>query len=1741
MTEATGSLARIAIVDPGERALRFIHAVRAYRREHRRELRVVALYGDDDAKNLWVREADESVRVGGGGWSDAGAAEQALVAAAVDAVWDGTASLDLRPVLAGCCERLGLRRVGAASAPRTNPATSDPGPAAGGPDTPSIEVHAVVDSHGSAWVGGACSRAGLVESARLTPAVEQHVLAEARRVLANAGPGGCSVAFDAAADGTWSVTDVRPGLDIGHTVTEMTTGIDLVKLQIHVADGGRLDEPPAAPTGHAIAVQLRAEDAERRQPLEEGRIALLRLPGGPGVRFDRAVAQGDVLTDRGDGTIATITAWGRDRDEAGSRLGLALEETVVVVEGGSTNRGALLNLLSPGADAADRSGAADASDGAQAHPAGAAMALVVAAIDGYDSELLGAHASFFAWGRRGRPQVPSATSRRLELRYRGHRYVVDVSRTGPAHYRVRMGDAHLDVERRHTGLFESRMTVAGAVLRVVSSTSGSRHDVEVDGAAHQFVRDDATLVRAPMPGVIATVFVAAGDRVDVGDPVAVIESMKLETVVTIEAAGRVHDVLVTANQQVPAGAVLVRLDDPDAAEAAEAGFGLPAAVGPPKGTVVERCDADLLTLSNLVLGYDVEPADARAAVDDLAGVYAELGGDPDVLRREIALVTLFADLRVLFRSRHDLDDGDLTVRSPQEHFLAYLRSLDAEREGLPSRFVADLHRALAHYRVQSLDAGSKLQDALYWIFQSQQRVAAQLPVVVAVLEHWLQEAEPGGDALRECLDHLIAATVHRHPVIADLAREVRFQRFDEPVLARVHQDEYAEAEAHLAALGASAGAERAAHVDALVGCPRPLAPTLLGRMSETPEPEQWVALEVMTRRYYRARDLREVAAMAEVGFPMQRGTYDGEDGAPVHVLTATGPIEDLTAMLAAAASTAHAMAGGETVVLDLYAWSQAQLATDDDLAESFRALLDGSSLPETVRRVVLVAGRPGSQRMSSLRHYTYRWSAEGYVEDGFLRGLHPLMATRLRLSRLRNFWIEPLPAPDDVYLFHGRARENADDERLFVLAEVRDLTSVRDAVGRVIALPQLERVLVEALAAVREFQAPRPPEQRLQWNRVVLHVWPPLLLDLDDVQTVARRLAPATLGLGLEQIEVHCRRPDPADGELRNRVLRLSNPAGAGLVLTEREPSTELLQSLDEYTRKVVQARQRGTAYPYEIVDMVTAPKAGGRIEITGGSFTEYDLEGERLAPVSRPRGENSAAIVVGVVRNLTDRHPEGMDRVTLLGDPTRALGSLAEPECRRIIAALDLADELAVPVDWFALSAGAKIAMDSGTENMDWIAAVLRRIIEFTQRGGAVNVVVTGINVGAQPYWNAEATMLMHTQGILVMTPDSAMVLTGKQALDYSGGVSADDNFGIGGYERIMGPNGQAQYWAPDLHGAIGVLLAHHAHVYVAPGERFPRKAATSDPIERDVRVHSHHIDGSPFTTVGDIFSNRTNPDRKIAFDIRTVMSTVADQDHEPLERWPAMRDADTAVVWDAHLGGHPVAMLGIESRPQPRRGSVPADGPDTWSSGTLFPLSSKKVARAVNAASGNRPLVVLANLSGFDGSPDSMRSLQLEYGAEIGRAVVNFRGPIVFCVISRYHGGAFVVFSQALNDDLETIAVEGSRASVIGGAPAAAVVFAGEVKRRARSDPRVVELEELAGDAEGAERARLRARLAEVADAVRSEKLGEVAAEFDHVHSVDRALAMGSVRLLIPAERLRPALVEAVERGIARVLARG
>jgi len=256
----------------------------------------------------------------------------------------------------------------------------------------------------------------------------------------------------------------------------------------------------------------------------------------------------------------------------------------------------------------------------------------------------------------------------------------------------------------------------------------------------------------------------------------------------------------------------------------------------------------------------------------------------------------------------------------------------------------------------------------------------------------------------------------------------------------------------------------------------------------------------------------------------------------------------------------------------------------------------------------------------------------------------------------------------------------------------------------------------------------------------------------------------------------------------------------------------------------------------------------------------------------------------------------------------------------------------------------------------------------------------------------------------------------------------------------------------------------------------------------------------------------------------MRSLMQALIDHDAGHLERWRPMQGAETAIVWDTRLGGRPVCLIGIESRNVRREGYHPSDGPSSWSGGTLFPLSSKKVARALNAASGVRPAVILANLSGFDGSPESMRKLQLEYGAEIARAVVNFEGPLLFMVVSRYHGGAYVVFSRALNDSLRASALEGSFASVIGGAPAASVVFTREVRARASADERVVAMRRSNGARIGAD---ARAEFERGWQEVLLEKQAELASEFDAIHSVERAREVGSLEGIVAPGDLRETLI--------------
>ena len=197
--------------------------------------------------------------------------------------------------------------------------------------------------------------------------------------------------------------------------------------------------------------------------------------------------------------------------------------------------------------------------------------------------------------------------------------------------------------------------------------------------------------------------------------------------------------------------------------------------------------------------------------------------------------------------------------------------------------------------------------------------------------------------------------------------------------------------------------------------------------------------------------------------------------------------------------------------------------------------------------------------------------------------------------------------------------------------------------------------------------------------------------DIHEMDDLVTRLAAQTAGLGVEMVLVHGCLREP-DGSERERVVRFFAPAGRGVVMEIDDSPARPLRPLDEGTLRIVSARRRGMLHPAEIVRLLAPeePAPG----LPAGEFTELELDGEgRLVPVDRPPATNPTGIVVGLVRNVTERYPEGMLRVALFGDPTRALGSLAEPECRRIIAALDLAEERGAPLEWFALSAGAKIA----------------------------------------------------------------------------------------------------------------------------------------------------------------------------------------------------------------------------------------------------------------------------------------------------------------------------------------------------------------------------------------------------------------------------------------------------------------
>ena len=1611
-----------------------------------------------------------------------------------------------------------------------------------------VEVQLIADGQGTAWAIGVrdCTvqrrnQKIIEESASPLLTEEQNAeikTAAERLALAVGYRGAGTVEFlYHPGDRAFAFLEVNTRLQVEHPITEVTNDFDLVKAQLHIAAGERLAERPTE-SGHAVEARLNAEDPDRDFAPSPGHIVRLDLPAGPGIRVDTGVAEGDTIPADFDSMIAKIIAHGRTRAEALGRLRRALSETTVVIEGGATNKSFILELLrrpevigTPDAAWAD-TGWIDRERAAGGLVADehAGVALVAAAIEAYEEVTAREAERLLETARGGRPQTQHQAGVKADLKLRGVTHALTTYATGPGNYRVRIGEQSCDVSVQRLDDVHGRITVNGHRYRLVSATHGPVHLIEVDSVMHRVTRDEGGVLRSPAPALVIATPVGVGDEVAAGAPVVVLESMKMETVIPAPFAGRVKELLVMTGTQVETMAPLVRLEPVgDGDEDAEAAPGSVVELPKPDAEAtpadeIERLRADL---SATLLGYDDDP-EAKTLARYLEARDA-LPDTTDALSGEIALIGLFADIAELSRNRPfgEQANTELRIHSDREHFHRYLTTLDVERAGLPEQFVERLSRALVHYGVTELDRTPELESAVFRLFLASKRVSSDARIVLALLNRWSTEPAPDEEraaSARARLERLGRATQLRFPVVRDVARSVRFRWFDQPQVDASRAEVLAGVEGELEALAATPDApDYAERIARLADIPEWTADYLAQRLHggiSAHEP----MLEVLLRKYYQHHDLTDVRAFDVDGRAVVTARYQlkGDD---THYVATVGTADELSPDGALARTVTEQLTqhpDGVAAVLELYVY-QPEAGDLDELSDTLRTTLAAWPFDDSTRRMGVGVCTAGG----TVEYFTFRPEGDELVEDPLIRGMHPMAGRRLDLWRLDGFDVTALPAPEDVLLFECVATSNPGDRRLVAMAQVRQLAAVYDEDGHLLGLPHAERAVENCLEAIRRTRASRGPAgSKLDMNHVWVHVWPVIDLDLESITALQYKITPLSDSAGIE--EVLCQGRFARGGEPTPLSIRFHSVPGAGVTASVDAPPTEPLKPVDDYTGKVLRARRRGLVYPYELT---------GTLAGKGGRLVELDLDASgRLVEVDRGPGLNTAGIIVAKVTTPTPLHPEGITRIVLCGDPTKGLGAVAEPECARIMAAIDLAEELGVPVEWFTLSSGARISMDSGVENMDWVGAALRRIVHFTQDGGEINVVVAGINVGAQPYWNAEATMLMHTRGILVMTPDSAMVLTGKQSLDFSGGVSAEDNFGIGGYDRVMGPNGQAQYWAPTLVSALGILMEHYESTYVAPGEVGPRQAETSDPVDRDVSGFPHELPGSDFSTVGQIFSAEHNPDRKKAFDIRTVIAAVCDQDHPRSERWAGMAEAETAVVIDARIGGHSVSVLGIESQPVTRAGFPPADGPDTFTAGTLFPRSSKKAARAINAASGNRPLVVLANLSGFDGSPESMRNLQLEYGAEIGRAIVNFDGPIVFVVISRYHGGAFVVFSKQLNENMTVLALEGSYASVIGGAPAAAVVFAGDVAKRTATDPRVSGLEARLAEAAPSEKASLQLELDDVRAAVRAEKISEIASEFDAVHDIHRAVKVGSVDRVISTAELRPAIVQTIEAYLAR-----
>jgi propionyl-CoA carboxylase alpha chain len=448
------------------------------------------------------------------------------------------------------------------------------------PDPRHVEVQILGDAHGNMvhLFERECSiqrRYQKIVEESPSPAVDGALRAALTQAAVAAGravgyTGAGTVEFVLARDGSFYFLEMNTRLQVEHPVTEEVTGLDLVELQLRIAEGEPLPSEvrEAAISGHAIEARLYAEDVPAGFLPVTGTLHRFAIPSGPGLRIDTGYRDGSRISPHYDAMLAKVIAHGRTRADAARRLARALQ--TAEIHGLTTNRDLLVAILREpdflaGAtdtgyltrhEPAARAAAARAGRATVRHALVAALARQ--AVNRAGAPVLGTLPS--GWRNVfSAPQRVSYTAagERYDVAYRVLGATVQASVNG-----VPAGEARL----RGTSPDRVDLEIDGTrrVYRVhrvgpdtyVDASDGFSALTEVPRFGDPEKQAAAGSLLAPMPGLVRRVLVEVGTTVAAGQPLLVLEAMKMEQTVAAPAAGVVAELRAKAGEQVAAGQVL---------------------------------------------------------------------------------------------------------------------------------------------------------------------------------------------------------------------------------------------------------------------------------------------------------------------------------------------------------------------------------------------------------------------------------------------------------------------------------------------------------------------------------------------------------------------------------------------------------------------------------------------------------------------------------------------------------------------------------------------------------------------------------------------------------------------------------------------------------------------------------------------------------------------------------------------------------------------------------------------------------------------------------------------------------------------------------------------------------------------------------------------------------------------------------------------------------------------------------